>query len=76
MTPAAKRQVGEVLVGEHELSVRRACRAVGLSRAAWYRPPASWRERDAAVIEALTALVDAHPRWGFGLCFEDRKSVV
>ena len=70
MTPAAKRQTGEVLVGEHELSVRRACRAVGLSRAAWYRPPVSWRERDAAVIEALTVLVDAHPRWGFGLCFD------
>ena len=41
VTPAAKRQTGEILVGEHELSVRRACRAVGLSRAAWYRPPAS-----------------------------------
>ncbi len=34
------------------------------------RPPASWRERDAGVIAALTALVDAHPRWGFGLCFD------
>lgn len=57
-------------MGEHELSVRRACRAVGLSRAAWYRPPGSWRERDAGVIAALTALVDEHPRWGFGLCFD------
>ena len=50
---------------EHRLSVRRACRAVGLSRAAWYRPPRSWLERDAALIEALQALVAQHPRRGF-----------
>lgn len=57
--------MSETLVREHRLSVRRACRAVGLSRAAWYRPPGNWLERDAAVIEALQALVATHPRRGF-----------
>ena len=50
---------------EHQLSVRRACRAVGLSRAAWYRPPGDRLERDAAVIDALQTLVAQHPRRGF-----------
>lgn len=44
-----------------------ACRAVGLSRAAWYPSAASWREREADVIAALTARIDAHPRWGAAL---------
>ena len=65
VTPFAKRQVVEDLVREPRLSVRRACRAVGLSRAAWYRPLGSWLDRDAAVIEALQALVEQHPRRGF-----------
>jgi putative transposase len=62
--------VGEVLVGEHQLSVRRACRAVGLSRAAWYRPPRPWTERDAAVITALNAVVAQRSRWGFWKCYD------
>ena len=51
ITPSAKRQVTEVLVGEHQLPVRRACQIVNLSRAAYYRPPVSAHRRDAAVIE-------------------------
>jgi len=38
---------------------------VGLSRAAWYQSPLDWQEKDADVIDALNALVEAHPRWGF-----------
>jgi len=38
---------------------------VGLSRAAWYQAPQDWQVKDADVIDALTALVEAHPRWGF-----------
>jgi len=38
---------------------------VGLSRTAWYQTPLDWRERNAEVIDALNALVEAHPRWGF-----------
>ncbi len=46
------------------MSVQRSCRCVGLSRAAYYRSP-SQEGRDAEVVEALNALIDKHPRWGF-----------
>jgi putative transposase len=70
VTPSAKRQAGEVLVREHRLSVRRACRAVGLSRAAWYRPPVPWTERDGPVIDALHAVLAKAPRSGFWKCYD------
>jgi putative transposase len=70
VTPAARRQVIETLTSEHHLSVRRACRVAGLARAAWYDPPPDRAVRDAAVIDALMALVDVHPRWGFWKCFD------
>lgn len=50
----------------HQRPVRRACACVGLSRSCWYAPPVDWRERDAEVIAALLALVEAHPNRGFG----------
>jgi putative transposase len=61
--------VAEILVTEHALPVRYACRAVGLSRTAWYRRPADPATRDGAVVAALTALVEQHGRWGFWKCF-------
>jgi len=70
VTPAARRQVSEVLVTEHQLSVRHACRAVGLSRTAWYRRPADPATRDGAVMEAVLAVVEQHGRWGFWKCFD------
>ena len=63
--PFAKRQIVEVLVGDHHLSVQRACRVVSLSRAAYYRPPVPTSRRDAAVIATLTEAVARYPRWGF-----------
>jgi len=51
------------------MSVRRACAAVGLSRAAYYRP-AENEGRDEAVVDVLNELVDAHPRWGFWKCYD------
>ncbi len=68
MTPSAKRQAIALLVAEHWLPVRRACQAVRLTRAAWYRPPPAPLVRDAAVIEALTEVVAQNPRWGFWKC--------
>jgi putative transposase len=62
--------VSELLVTEHQLSVRHACRAVGLSRTAWYRRPAEPATRDAAVMEAVLAVVEQHGRWGFWKCFD------
>jgi putative transposase len=50
--------------------VQRACRVVRLSRAAYYRPQVSRALRDAAVIDALTALVAVHGRWGFWKLFD------
>ena len=68
--PSAKRQGAALLVGDHRLPVRRACRVMRLSRAAYYRPPVPARRRDAAVIAALTDVVARYPRWGFWKCFD------
>jgi putative transposase len=70
VTPAARRQVIEVLTTERRLSVRRACRLVGLARAAWYQPLVDPAVRDAAVIDVFQALVTDHGRWGFWKCFD------
>lgn len=59
----------EILVTEHQLSARHACRAVGLSRTAWHRRPADPAIRDGAVIAALLKLVAENTRWGFWKCF-------
>jgi putative transposase len=58
------------LVAECQLSVRRACAAVGLSRAAWYRSPTDRLEKDREVIDALTTLTDKHRRRGFWKSFQ------
>jgi putative transposase len=58
-------------VAEHELSISRATKAVGLSRAAWYRTLAADRaRRDQPIIDALNELVEAHPTWGFWKCYD------
>ena len=59
-----------ILVTEHQLSVRHACRVIGLSRTAWYRRPADPATRDGAVVAVLGALVEQHGRWGFWKCFD------
>jgi putative transposase len=65
-----KRQVVEVMVTEHRLSITRACSATGLSRAAYYKVPALPQERDAEVIDALNSVVERNGRWGFWKCFD------
>jgi len=50
------------------LPVQRACAAVGLSRATYYRPLLDGARRAAPVIAALTTLVAAKSRWGFWKC--------
>jgi putative transposase len=53
------------LVTQGGLPVQRACQAVGLSRATYYRPVVNWALRDGPVIESLTVLSTTNPRWGF-----------
>jgi putative transposase len=57
------------LVVVNRLPVQRACQVVGLGRATYYRPRVEGGQRDAPVIVALTAVVAAHPRWGFWKCY-------
>ena len=52
-------------MAEHKVSIGRSCRAVGLSRASWYRQPQDRLERDREVIKVLMRLTDANHRWGF-----------
>lgn len=40
-----------------------------MSRAAFYKTPATFTERDGAVIKALNETVERHARWGFWKCF-------
>lgn len=52
-----------------KLTITRACRITGLSRAAYYSRPESALQRDAAVIDALNGVVQKHGRWGFWKCY-------
>lgn len=56
------------MIAEHGLSVKRSCSSVGLSRAAWYKVPQGQKGKDREVIEALNALIERHPTWGFWKC--------
>jgi putative transposase len=65
-----KRQAAEVFVSEHQVSIQKACRIVGLSRTAYYRVPRPASQRDAVVIEVLNQVVAKQPRWGFWKCYD------
>jgi len=75
VTPLPKRQAIAILHGEHGLPVHRACEAVWLSRAAYYRPPieGAQLERDQPVIDALQTKVSTNTRWGFWKCFDSLR---
>jgi putative transposase len=53
---------------EHRVPIKRACRWVGLSRAAYYREPVDGLVRDGEVIEALNGVSEHNSRWGFWKC--------
>ena len=55
----------DYLKGEHQASILRGCRVVGLSRTSYaYQPDTG---KDLPVVEALQRLAEEHPRWGFRL---------
>ncbi|MEM7292043.1 MAG: IS3 family transposase [Pseudomonadota bacterium] len=68
LRPLEKREAVDFLVAEHGMSKARSCKAMKLSRSAYYRKVIS--KDDHEVIDALNALVEKHPRWGFWLCFD------
>jgi putative transposase len=53
------------LIEVHDFSIARACRSVGFSRSAWYRPLKDWMAYDKPVIDALQGLAEAKPGLGF-----------
>jgi putative transposase len=63
------------LVTVNGLPIQRACRAVGLGRATYYRPRVDWARRDAPVIAALTTLVAEKSRWGFWKCADRLRNL-
>ncbi|MES9938052.1 MAG: IS3 family transposase [Sedimenticola sp.] len=65
LRPPEKREAAEYMITNHELSITRSCRCVGLSRTAYYQQPVNWMQRDKPVIEALNQLTEEFPRSGF-----------
>ena len=57
---------------DHQLSLSKACKLVGLSRSAFYKPKTDWAAKDAPVVDALNAIVAVRARWGFWKCFTRR----
>ena len=69
VTPTAKRMAVEYMVAEHRISRSKACRIVGFSRSALYKPTVDWAAKDAPVIAVLNDIVSKRSRWGFWKCF-------
>ena len=63
--PVEKREAIAYLIGTHGLGVQRACRSVGLSRSAWYKPRVNRLEQDRPLVEAVSALAYSKPGLGF-----------
>ena len=61
--------VVDYLIEQHQLSKAKACRVIGLSRSAYYKPRVDWAQRDAEVVNALNEIVETRTRWGFWKCF-------
>lgn len=51
------------------VSTSQACVIAGIGRATFYRSPIDWRQRDAAVIDALNEQTRKSPQAGFWKCY-------
>tara|TARA_A200000159_G_scaffold49527_1_gene45732 strand:+ start:142 stop:414 length:273 start_codon:yes stop_codon:yes gene_type:complete len=67
---AEKRECVSILV-DAGLSIVKACLFVGIGRATFYRPEKDWRKVDAAVIDAINAVLEKSPRAGFWKCLAE-----
>lgn len=56
------------MIDAHKLSIQRSCRCIGLSRAAYYRPPHG--RDDSEVIDAINEVISKHSRHGFWKTFK------
>lgn len=63
MTPQAKREAVDFLVSDEQLSNRKACKLIGISRTSHQYEAKS--KDDSALQEALSALTTKHPAIGF-----------
>ena len=52
------------------MPIKRSCEIIGISRAAWYKPPKGTESRDEPVIDTLNAIIKKHRSWGFWKCFK------
>ena len=59
----------DFLVDEHKLSKAKACKVIGLSRSAYYKPRVDWSAKDTEVVDSLNEIVELRTRWGFWKCF-------
>ena len=69
VSAAERREVAKTLKEDYKFSIDQACTATGLSRASWYRQPSN-PKADEVLIQALNALMERFPRWGFWKCFD------
>lgn len=67
--PVERREAVGWLIEEKKQPVKLSCQAIGLSRAAWYRPAPNPSARDQPVVDRLNEVVARHGRWGFWKCF-------
>jgi putative transposase len=70
LRPPERRAAAAFLVAEQGVPVGRACRALDMCRSSFYKPPRNRLERDAAVIQTLEKMVEAHKQWGFWKYFD------
>ena len=66
---ADKREAAEHL-RDQGVSTSKACNITGMGRATFYRKPVDWRQRDAAVIDALNEHIAKSPQAGFWKCYK------
>lgn len=71
MKPGEKKEIAVYMVKEHGLSINRACSAMQMARSQFYYR--CRKENDDKVIDALHALLEKHPRYGFWALFDRLK---